>query len=123
MATPGSTPIPVLPPGSTVAVIGGGSIGIFAAKELKEAGFRVTVFEKSPHVGEVWGGGKHWDSLTTNSSSTLMRISCFDFPEELKVPDFPHRSHIAKYIEAYMDHFGVRFAPPMPLPSSSCCKL
>jgi len=37
-----------------VAVIGAGVAGLVTAKELRQAGHSVDVFEKTPDVGGVW---------------------------------------------------------------------
>jgi renalase len=37
---------------ASVAIVGAGLAGVAAALELRDAGFRVTVFERSRHIGE-----------------------------------------------------------------------
>ena len=41
-----------MPP--SVAVIGAGAAGLAASRIFRDEGFRVTVFEKSHHVGGIW---------------------------------------------------------------------
>ena len=42
---------PVLPAGGSIAIIGAGSSGLVAAKHLKEAGYQVTIYERTQHIG------------------------------------------------------------------------
>ena len=45
-------------------------------------------------------------SLHINTSRERMEYS--DFPMPKSYPDFPHHTHIAKYFDDYVDHFGIR---------------
>ena len=45
-------------------------------------------------------------SLHINTSRERMEYT--DFPMPKSYPDFPHHTHIAKYFDDYVDHFGVR---------------
>ena len=101
--------MPTLP---TVAVIGAGSSGIAAVKALHERGFAVECFEKSDRVGGNWvwgntnGMSSAYRSLHINTSRARMEYS--DFPMPDSSPDFPHHTHIARYFDDYVDHFGFR---------------
>jgi dimethylaniline monooxygenase (N-oxide forming) len=94
------------------AVIGAGSSGIAAAKALHERGIPFDCFEKSDRVGGNWvfgnrnGMSSAYRSLHINTSRERMEYS--DFPMPLSYPDFPHHTQIAKYFDAYVDHFGFR---------------
>jgi cation diffusion facilitator CzcD-associated flavoprotein CzcO len=96
----------------TVAVIGAGSSGIAAVKTLHQRGFRVDCFEKSDRVGGNWvfknrnGMSSSYSTLHINTSRERMEYS--DFPMPKSYPDFPHHTHIAKYFDDYVDHFGIR---------------
>lgn len=96
----------------TACVIGAGSSGIAAVKELHQRGFDVTAFEKGDRVGGNWvygnanGMSAAYDHLHINTSRERMEYS--DFPMPKSYPDFPHHSHIAAYFDAYVDHFGFR---------------
>src|SRR5215213_7043751 len=100
------TPLP------TVCVIGAGSSGIAAAKTLHERGFEFDCFEASDRVGGNWvyknanGMSSAYRSLHINTSRERMEFS--DFPMPASYPDFPHHTHIARYFDAYVDHFGFR---------------
>ena len=96
----------------TACVIGAGSSGIAAVKALAQRGFDVTAFEKSDRVGGNWvwgnsnGMSSAYRSLHINTSRERMEYS--DFPMPKSYPDFPHHTHIAKYFDDYVDHFGFR---------------
>ncbi len=96
----------------SVCVIGAGSSGIAGAKALHERGIPFDCFEKSDRVGGNWvfgnknGMSSAYRSLHINTSRERMEYS--DYPMPSDYPDFPHHSHIARYFDAYVDHFGFR---------------
>jgi cation diffusion facilitator CzcD-associated flavoprotein CzcO len=93
-------------------VIGAGSSGIAATKTLHARGFDVDTYEASDRVGGNWvwrnknGMSAAYKSLHINTSRERMEYS--DFPMPKSYPDFPHHSHIARYFDDYVDHFGFR---------------
>ena len=93
-------------------MIGAGSSGITACKQLHQAGVPFDCFEISDRVGGNWvfgnqnGMSSAYRSLHINTSRDRMAYS--DFPMPSHYPDFPHHSLIARYFEAYVDHFGFR---------------
>jgi dimethylaniline monooxygenase (N-oxide forming) len=96
----------------TACVIGAGSSGIAAAKELQDAGIEFDVFEKSDRVGGNWvfgnknGMSASYRSLHINTSRDRMEYACYPMPRDY--PDFPHHSLIARYFEGFVDEFGLR---------------
>ncbi len=96
----------------SVCVIGAGSSGIGAAKALHERGIPFDCYEKSDRVGGNWvfgnknGMSSAYRSLHINTSRERMEYS--DYPMPSDYPDFPHHSQIARYFDAYVDHFGFR---------------
>ena len=107
MSTPGGEP--GLP---RACVIGAGSSGIAAVKALHERGIPFDCFEKSDQVGGNWVFGNRngmsaaYRDLFINTSRPRMEYSDFPMPESY--PDFPHHTHIARYFNDYVDHFGLR---------------
>jgi len=93
-------------------IIGAGSSGIVAAKELAARGIPFDCFEKSDQVGGNWVFGNRngmsaaYRDLFINVSRERMQYS--DFPMPTSIPDFPHHTHIARYFNDYVDHFGLR---------------
>ncbi|MCL4706602.1 NAD(P)/FAD-dependent oxidoreductase [bacterium] len=95
-----------------VCIIGAGASGIAAAKVLHEKGVPFDCFEKGSSIGGVWryqndnGLSSAYASLHINTSKERMAYSDFPLPEDY--PDYPHHTHIAKYFDDYVDHFGFR---------------
>ena len=93
-------------------MIGAGSSGIAAAKTLHERGFEFDCFEKSDRVGGNWvyknanGMSAAYRSLHINTSRERMEYPGFPMPKSY--PDFPHHTHIARYFDDYVDHYGFR---------------
>ena len=96
----------------TVCIIGAGSSGIAGAKVLQERGVPFDCYEKSDRVGGNWvfgnrnGMSSSYSTLHINTSRERMEYS--DYPMPKSFPDFPHHTHIAKYFNDYVDHFGFR---------------
>src|SRR5918998_2061792 len=95
-----------------VCVIGAGSSGITAAKALLDRGISFDALEMSDRVGGNWaidnpnGVSSAYRSLHINTSRERMEFS--DFPMQKSYPDFPKHTHIARYFDDYVDHFGLR---------------
>jgi hypothetical protein len=95
-----------------VCVIGAGSSGIAAAKNLHQRGIDFDCYEKSDRVGGNWvfqnrnGMSSSYSTLHINTSRERMEFE--DFPMPKSYPDFPHHTHIARYFDDYVDHFGFR---------------
>lgn len=89
-------------------IVGAGIAGITATVEALKAGISdITVLEKNDHVGGVWGaGGLAWESMQTNVSRHTVFFTDFPWPEE--TPDFPTTLQMREYIEAYVEHMGIR---------------
>jgi dimethylaniline monooxygenase (N-oxide forming) len=95
-----------------VCIIGAGSSGITAAKTLKDNGISYDCFEKGSDIGGNWrynndnGLSSAYRSLHINTNRDVMAFS--DYPLTRDLPMFPHHSHIIKYFEEYVEHFGLR---------------
>lgn len=96
----------------TVAVIGAGAGGLSAARHLLEDGHEVTVFEAGTHVGGLWVYDNDneqsvaYDSLHINSEPKVTAYRGYPFPPG--TPVFPAHQHIASYLNAFADDFGIR---------------
>ena len=99
-----------------VAVIGAGMAGLVAAKELRDEGHDVVVFERTEGPGGVWAsskvqGGVAWGSTLTSSGALNTALS--DSPIEVFNRDhrrFPHhldRQQFLDLLDAYETRHGV----------------
>ena len=95
-----------------IAVIGAGAGGLSAARHLLESGHDVTVFEKGSYVGGLWVYDNDnelsvaYSSLHINSEP---RVTAFrDYPFPPGTPVFPSHRHVASYLDAFADDFGIR---------------
>jgi len=94
----------------SVAVIGLGSQGLVALKNLLEEGFATSGFEKHSYVGGIW----HYSTNVQVSAlqSTVVNVSreraCFTdfaFPEETS--SYPSAREVDQYLNAYCNHFDL----------------
>ena len=95
-----------------VCVIGAGSSGLAALRELKNRGFGVECFEKGSGVGGTWryendsGTSAAYASLRTNVSRAGMQYPSFPMPAAYG--DYVDHRDMAAYLDAYTDAFGLR---------------
>lgn len=93
-----------------VAVIGGGSAGIIAARYLKKAGHTPELFEAGNSFGGVWAdeptNNVVYKNLQTNLPTVVMQSPDLDFPPGL--PSYVTKPQLGAYIESYADAFAVR---------------
>jgi dimethylaniline monooxygenase (N-oxide forming) len=95
-----------------VAIIGAGSSGMIACRELKVRGIPFDCFEKGSEAGGNWifkndnGMSAAYRSLHINTSRQQMEFRCFPMPRYY--PTFPHHSQIAEYFDAFLNHFRLK---------------
>ena len=94
----------------TYCVVGAGSSGLTAGKNLLEYGHFVDIIEREDDVGGNWNFGKPnsrvYESTHTISSKPFTQYP--DFPMPDRFPDYPHHTEIYEYLSDYADHFGLR---------------
>jgi cation diffusion facilitator CzcD-associated flavoprotein CzcO len=86
-------------------VIGAGYAGNGVAKALKQAGIPYDHLEATDHVGGNWAHGVY---ESTHIISSRDSTQYEDFPMPADYPDFPSKEQVWRYLEAYVDHFGLR---------------
>jgi hypothetical protein len=103
-----------------VAVIGGGSAGIVAARQLLANGLKVCVFEATSTLAGAWstsaststptavsnhnnGAGMMWDGLHTNLSKHTCRFSDLPWPSD--TPTFPSKEDMDFYLKSYANEY------------------
>jgi len=105
-------PVPVDDSLPRACVIGAGSSGIAAVKQLYLAGVPFDCFEAGSAVGGNWvyhnpnGLSACYDTLEINTSCPRMAFS--DFPMPADYPPYARHDQVHAYFEAYVDHFGFR---------------
>lgn len=97
---------------SKVCIIGAGSSGIAAAKALKEHNIPYDCFEMGSDIGGNWrynnDNGRSAAYRTLHIDTSKERMAFSDFPMPNDIPNYPHHSHILKYFDEYVNHFGLR---------------
>ena len=92
-----------------VCVVGAGSSGLAAARNLAERGFAADVLEREQDLGGNWNYGSPAARVyrSTHMISSKPFTQFPDFPMPARFPDYPHHSQVLEYLRAYADHFGV----------------
>ncbi|MBW3658541.1 MAG: NAD(P)-binding domain-containing protein [Actinobacteria bacterium] len=95
--------------GTAIAVIGAGSSGLPAAKNLREYGFEVDVLEREDDLGGNWNFGKPNSRVyrSTHMISSKPFTQYPDFPMPDGFPDYPHHAQVLEYFRRYARHFGL----------------
>ncbi len=93
-------------------IIGAGCSGFTTAKALKDRGLAFDCFDVSDQIGGNWvfknknGMSSCYQSLHIDTSKYRMAFEDYPIPDEF--PDFPHHSQVLRYMNDYVDHFGLR---------------
>ncbi|HEX6749708.1 MAG TPA: NAD(P)-binding domain-containing protein [Longimicrobium sp.] len=92
-----------------VCVVGAGSSGLAAAKNLAERGFAADVLEREDDLGGNWNYGKPFARVyrSTHMISSKPFTQFPDFPMPAAFPDYPHHSQVLAYLRAYAERFEV----------------
>lgn len=90
-------------------IVGAGSSGLTAAKNLKQQGIVCDVFDKLDDVGGNWYYGKPGSSVykSTHLISSKRGTEYTDFPLPDYYPDYPNHWQIHQYLKDYARHFGL----------------
>ncbi len=96
----------------SVCVIGAGSAGLTAIRELRLRAIDVVCYEKGSQIGGNWryendnGVSSAYASLRCNVSRRRMEYAAFPMPE--CYGEFVSHSDMAAYLDAYSSAFGLR---------------
>jgi hypothetical protein len=90
-------------------VIGAGSSGLAAAKNLRERGFAVDVVEREPEIGGNWNFSAEHSRVyaSTHMISSKPFTQFPDFPMADADPDYLHHERVLAYLQRYARHFGL----------------
>jgi dimethylaniline monooxygenase (N-oxide forming) len=98
--------------GAAVCIVGAGSSGIAAGQVLQERGIDFDCYEAGSEIGGNWrylndnGMSSAYKSLHINTSRQIMEYASFPMSDEY--PTYPSHVHIARYFDAFVDHFRLR---------------
>lgn len=94
---------------SMYCIIGAGSSGITAAKNLGQQGIPYEVFEREDDIGGNWYYGHPHSSVyrSTHLISSKPLTEYPDFPMPRDYPDFPDHEQVLAYFKAYVAHFDL----------------
>ncbi|MGH3739826.1 MAG: flavin-containing monooxygenase [Micromonosporaceae bacterium] len=96
--------------GDAICVIGAGSSGLAAIKNLRERGFSVDCYERETDIGGAWNW-RHdrspmYASTHLVSSKPMTQFPDFPLPDDW--PDYISHRQLLEYFGRYVDHFGLR---------------
>ena len=83
-----------------IAIIGAGFSGIASAKNLRDFGHDVDVYEKCPDVGGVWSSTRRYPGLGTQNGRDTYHLS--DMPMPSEYPEWPSSAQVQRYLELYV---------------------
>jgi dimethylaniline monooxygenase (N-oxide forming) len=83
-----------------VAIIGAGFSGITTAKNLRDFGHDVIVYEKCPDIGGVWSSTRRYPGLGTQNNKDTYHFSDMPMPKEF--PEWPKSEQVQRYLELYV---------------------
>src|SRR5260370_4422283 len=89
----------------TVCIIGAGVAGLAAAKTFAARGHRVTVLERSGHLGGVWEPARSYPEVQTQSPKDLYRYT--DKPMPDSYPEWPKGPQVHAYLTDYAKDHGL----------------
>lgn len=92
-----------------IAVIGAGSSGLAALKNLKEAGFAVDCFEREEDLGGNWNIALPCSRVigSTHLISSKKLTEFVDHPMPEEWPEYPSHRLALEYLKSYADRFGL----------------
>ena len=94
---------------STYCVIGAGAAGLAAAKNLKQMGIPVQVFEREDNVGGNWYFGKPYSSIykSVHTITSKPFTEYPDFPLPADYPTYINQQQAIEYLRSYAQAFGL----------------
>jgi thioredoxin reductase len=90
-------------------IIGAGSSGLTAAKNLKQLGIPFDIFEREDGIGGNWYYGKPHSSVcrSTHLISSKPLTKYRDFPMPADYPPYPSHEQVLAYFQSYARHFDL----------------
>ncbi|MGE0605688.1 MAG: flavin-containing monooxygenase [Pirellulales bacterium] len=94
---------------SPICVIGAGSSGLVAAKNLRQQGFAVEVLERENDLGGNWNYALPCSRVyrSTHMISSRRFTQYPDFPMPREFPQYPRHDQVLAYLRSYAQHFAL----------------
>ncbi len=91
-------------------IIGAGSSGLTAGKNLKQLGVPFEIIERADDLGGLWNYNNPESSVyrSTHLISSKPLTEFTDFPLPETYPDYPGHRQVYEYFQAYASKFGLR---------------
>jgi len=91
----------------TFAIIGAGPAGLATAKQFRQAGLAVEIFEREDDVGGNWYFGRPSSSVcrSTHMISSKRMSQFADFPMPKEYPPYPNHEQALEYLRSYARRF------------------
>lgn len=93
----------------TYCIVGAGSSGITAGKNLADFGIPYEIIEREDEVGGNWYYGAPNSSVykSTHLVSSRTMTEYTDYPMPSDYPDYPGHEQVLAYLRDYARHFGI----------------
>lgn len=88
-----------------IAIVGAGVAGLCTAKVLKQFGFDVVVYDRTPDVGGVWSVTRRYPGVMTQNNKGTYAFS--DYPMPRWYPEWPTGAQVQRYLAGYVEFFGL----------------
>ena len=91
------------------AVIGAGPSGLASLRALTAAGIDAVAFERGQRVGGIWSLEDRPSAAypALHLITSRARTEFAELPMPPGTPDYPSRDAIGRYLEGYVEHFGL----------------
>lgn len=88
-----------------LCIIGAGYVGNGLARALRQAGIPYDQFEATGEIGGNWAHGVYNSTYLISSKKSTQYV---EYPMPAGYPTFPGRAQMLRYLNDYVDHFGLR---------------
>lgn len=91
--------------GGRFCIIGAGYVGNGVARAFRQAGIEYDHFEATGAIGGNWSHGVYDSTHLISSKNSTQYV---EYPMPADYPTFPSGAQMLRYLNDYVDHFGLR---------------